>query len=354
MHKALIVVLSVLPVLCFTVQAGGTDREDAAMADPRFEGEMHLHNLRQLTFGGQNAEAYFSHDGRELILQSTRESLTCDAIFRMDADGSRQRMISSGKGTTTCAFIAPDNESIIYASTHLREDKCPPRPDHSRGYVWPLYKDYDIFKADPEGGNLIRLTDTEGYDAEAVFSPSGKRIVFTSLRTGDLELFLMNPDGTGVEQLTHAVGYDGGAFFSQDEQWIVWRASRPEGDVLTDYKALLEQGLIRPGRLEIYIMKLSERKPIQLTNNGAANFGPYWHPDGQHIIFSSNVGDPEGRNFDLYMQDIESKAIERITYYPGFDGFPMFAHDGKRLVFASNRHGRVKGETNIFIADWHW
>jgi Tol biopolymer transport system component len=173
------------------------------------------------------------------------------------------------------------------------------------------------------------------------------------VRTGDLELFMMNSDGTDMEQLTHAVGYDGGAFFSLDGQWIVWRASRPEGEALKDYKALLEQGLISPGKLEIFIMDLSERKPIKLTNNGAANFGPYWHPDGQHIIFSSNVGDPEGRNFDLYLLNIQSREIERITYYPGFDGFPMFSHDGKRLVFASNRNGKVKGETNIFIADWY-
>ncbi|GMQ89161.1 MAG: hypothetical protein BMS9Abin09_0620 [Gammaproteobacteria bacterium] len=315
-------------------------------------GETHLKNIRQLTFGGQNAEAYFSYDAGELIFQSTRDALECDAIFRMRTDGSQVRQVSSGQGVTTCSFIAPDNQSIIYASTHLQQRQCPPRPDHSKGYVWPLYEAYDIFKAGPEGENPVRITDTQGYDAEAVFSPKGDRIVFTSLRSGDLELYLMNPDGTGVEQLTDKPGYDGGAFFSLDGEWIVWRASRPTGKALQDYQALLEDALIRPGKLEIYIMNLEERKPIQLTDNGAANFGPYWHPDGKHIIFSSNLNDPRGRNFDLYMIDKDTREIERITYYDGFDGFPMFSHDGKQLVFSSNRLGKVKGETNIFIADF--
>ncbi|MGD8592910.1 MAG: hypothetical protein PVF82_08765 [Gammaproteobacteria bacterium] len=330
-----------------------TSEAQALQAQPLiYPQETHFKNLRQLSFGGQNAEAYFSYDGKELIFQSTRGDLQCDAIFRMNSDGSNVRLLSSGKGVTTCSFIAPDDESIIYSSTHLGGDACPPKPDYSRGYVWPLYKDYDIFKADPDGKNLVRLTKTQGYDAEAVYSPQGDKIVFTSVRTGDLELFLMNPDGSGVEQLTHKTGYDGGAFFSLDGKWIVWRASRPQGDDFKDYHALLAEGLIRPGNLELYIMNLQDRKPIQLTNNGAANFGPYWHPDGKHIIFASNKDDPKGRDFNLYMINIDSRKVEQITYYEGFDGFPMFSHDGKKLVFASNRHGKVKGETNIFIADW--
>lgn len=317
-----------------------------------FPQETHLKNIRQLTFGGQNAEAYFSHDGTELIFQSTRGELGCDAIFRMNRDGSQVRQLSSGKGVTTCAFIAPDNNSIIYASTHLEHEGCPPKPDHSQGYVWPLYEAYDIFRAGPEGEDPQRLTDAAGYDAEAVYSPRGDRIVFTSLRGGDLDLYLMNPDGSGVEQLTFAAGYDGGAFFSLDGEWIVWRASRPQGQELADYRALLDKGLVRPGRLELYIMNLKERKPVRITANGAANFGPYWHPDGRHIIFSSNMHDPQGRNFDLYLVDIETREVERVTHYPGFDGFPMFSHDGKQLVFASNRLGKETGETNVFIADW--
>ncbi len=314
--------------------------------------EKHLQNIKQLTFGGQNAEAYFAADGQELIFQSTRGDRGCDAIYRMNADGSNARMVSSGEGVTTCAFIAPDNRFIIYASTHLTSARCPPKPDYSRGYVWPLYESYDIFRADPEGGALQRLTHTPGYDAEAVYSPKGDRIVFTSVRTGDLELFLMNVDGSGVKQLTHEAGYDGGAFFSLDGEWIVWRASRPQGEDLKDYRSLLAQGLIRPGNLEIFIMKLSDNRPIQLTDNGAANFAPYWHPDGRHVIFASNMENPKGRNFDLFLLDVETRAIERITKYPGFDSFPMFSHDGTKLVFASNRNGKVRGETNVFIADW--
>ena len=315
-------------------------------------GEKHFKRLRQLTSGGQNAEAYFSRDGTQLIFQSTRDELECDAIFRMRSDGSNVRRVSSGQGVTTCAFIAPDNRSIIYASTHLQQQRCPPKPDYSQGYVWPLHAGYDIFRAGPEGENPQRLTDSDNYDAEAVYSPQGDRIVFTSLRSGDLELYLMNPDGSGVEQLTDQPGYDGGAFFSLDGEWIVWRASRPTGKALQDYRSLLEDGLIRPGKLELYIMNLEARTPEQLTNNGAANFGPYWHPDGRHIIFSSNMHDPEGRNFDLYIIDIDSRDIERITYYEGFDGFPMFTHDGRQLVFASNRLGKIRGETNVFIADF--
>jgi Tol biopolymer transport system component len=225
----------------------------------------------------------------------------------------------------------------------------------SQGYVWALYNSYDIFKADPDGSNIVRLTDAPGYDAEAVYSPKGDKIVFTSDRTGDLEIFIMNPDGSGVEQLTDAPGYDGGAFFSFDGEWICYRASRPKGESLGDYQRLLKQGLIRPSKLDLYIMKLADRKPIRLTDNNAANFGPYFHPDGKHIIFCSNLHDPETkRRFDLFLINIETKEIQQVTYNATFDGFPMFSHDGTKLVFASNRDNEVRGETNIFIADWVW
>jgi len=351
--------LSVVLVFCVSLPATGNEPvtppgDSAPGGGLLFPGERHFANLRQLTFGGENAEAYFSSDGRELIFQSTRGDLECDAIFRMSIDGSHVRQVSSGKGATTCAFIAPDDTAIIYASTHLGGERCPPKPDYSRGYVWSLYPSYDIFRAGPEGADLVRLTETPGYDAEAVYSPQGDKIVFTSVRTGDLELFLMDPTGGNVEQLTNAPGYDGGAFFSRDGQWIVWRASRPEGQTLQEYRDLLSQGLIRPGQLDLYVMRLDDRQPIRLTDNGAANFGPYWHPDGRHIVFSSNMHDPKGRDFDLYLIDRETREVERITRYPGFDGFPMFSYDGKQLVFASNRHGGKPGETNIFVADWVW
>ena len=317
-----------------------------------FDGEKHFANIRQITFGGQNAEAYFSRDGSRLIFQSTRDGLSCDAIFTINADGSEPKMVSSGKGTTSCGFIAPDDSYIIYASTHLNQADCPPKPDMSRGYVWGVYASFDIFKADPDGGNLVRLTETDGYDAEGVISPQGDKILFTSMRTGDLELFMMDIDGKNVEQLTDQAGYDGGGFFSYDGKSIVWRASRPEGHALKEYQTLLKENLIRPGKLEIFMMNLKDRKPIQLTDNGAANFGPYFHPNGRKIIFSSNLSDPKGRNFDLYLVDVSTKEIERITYNETFDAFPMFSHDGQKLAFASNRDNKEKGETNIFIADW--
>ncbi len=350
MKKLLILMSAVLLVI-------GCGKKEEAKKDTVkpvtiFEGEKHFSNTKQLTFGGQNAEAYFSYDASQLILQSTIGDMKCDAIFRMNADGSDVRMVSSGKGVTTCSFIAPDGKSIIYASTHLGGDDCPPKPDMSRGYVWPLYKSYDIFSADPDGSNLKRLTFTDGYDAECVYSPKGDKIIFTSVRTGDLELFIMNPDGSGVEQITDMPGYDGGAFFSIDGESIVWRASRPQGDDLKEYQDLLADGLIKPSKLEIYVMNLKDRKPIQLTNNGKANFGPYMHPNMKTVIFCSNMDDPKGRKFDLYTVDIDTKEVERITYNDTFDGFPMFSHDGKKLVFASNRDNKVRGETNIFITDW--
>lgn len=345
-----ILAAALLPMATGAVLAAGEGEPGRVL----YPGEDHLANVRQLTFGGENAEAYFSSDGDELIFQSTRGDRQCDAIYRMDADGSNVRQVSSGEGATTCSFIAPDGEAIIYASTHLGGPECPPKPDMSQGYVWPLYESYDIFRADPDGSNLVRLTDAPGYDAEGVYSPQGDKIVFTSVRSGDLELYQMNPDGTGVEQLTDMPGYDGGAFFSRDGEWIVWRASRPEGEALADYEALLADGLVRPGKLEIFIMNLEDREPIQLTDNGAANFGPYWHPDGEHVIFVSNMDDPKGRDFDLYLIDVETRELERVTHFPGFDGFPMFSYDGSKLVFASNRNNAVRGETNVFIADWVW
>lgn len=332
-----------------SISSSGSDIQNRAAV---FKGEKHLTNIRQLTFGGENAEAYFSYKADKLIFQSTRDDMECDAIFTMNIDGTDVKMVSSGKGSTTCSFIAPDNKSLIYASTHLAGDECPPKADMSQGYVWALYKSYDIFKADMNGTNITRLTDTPGYDAEAVYSPKGDKIIFTSVRTGDLELFIMDPNGSHVEQVTDIPGYDGGAFFSLDGEWICWRASRPQGEELADYKNLLKDGLIRPTKLEIYVMNLKEHNPIQLTNNGAANFGPYFHPDGKKVIFASNMDDPEKRNFDLYVVDIKTMKTKRLTYNPTFDGFPMFSHDGKKLVFASNRNNSQQGETNIFIADW--
>lgn len=270
----------------------------------------------------------------------------------MDVDGGRLRRVSTGKGRTTCGYFFPSQRRILYSSTHLADSACPPPPDYSRGYVWALH-DYDIFTARVDGADLRRLTATAGYDAEATIAADGKRIVFTSIRDGDLEIYTMDADGANLRRLTHQEGYDGGAFFSPDGRRIVYRAHHPtDAQELAEYRALLSRGLVRPTRLEIFIMDADGSNKRQLTHNGAANFAPFFHPNGRQVIFSSNVHDPRGRNFDLYLINLDGTGLERVTTHPDFDGFPMFSPDGKRLVFASNRGARVRGETNLFIADW--
>lgn len=331
----------------------GSPSMDGDSLQGEIPAEPRLANIRQLTFGGENAEAYFTADGQRLIFQATRPGESeCDQIYTMDVNGGNVRMISGGTGRTTCGFFFPAGDKVIYSSTHHIDAACPPRPDHSRGYVWPL-SDYDIFIADADGGNLRALTDSPGYDAEATISPDGTTILFTSVRDGDLEIYAMDADGGNVRRLTHEEGYDGGAFFSADGTKIVYRAHHPtDPEELADYKALLNDKLIRPGRVELWVMDADGSNKRQITNNGAANFAPFFHPNGRQIIFSSNLHNPGGRDFDLYLINVDGTGLERITYYDGFDGFPMFSPDGKKLVFASNRNGKVQGETNVFIADW--
>lgn len=314
--------------------------------------EPHLANLKQLTFGGENAEAYFSADGKHLIFQSHREPLLCDQIFTMNIDGSDVKEISTGKGRTTCSYFYPDGKRILYASTHDASPDCPPPPDYSKGYVWSLYP-YDIYTANPDGSDLQRLTNSPGYDAEATISPDGKKIVFTSDRDADLELYKMDADGKNVQRLTNSPGYDGGAFFSPDSKQIVFRANViTDSGELSEYQQLLKEHLVKPGKLELFVMDADGKNRRQITNNGHANFCPYLLPDGKRVIFASNMNDPAQRNFDLYLVDLDGKNVEQITSNPSFDGFPMFSPDGKKLVFASNRNGKTQGETNIFIADW--
>ncbi|MCS7183350.1 MAG: hypothetical protein NZ869_09615 [Thermoanaerobaculum sp.] len=318
--------------------------------DPR---ESRLANLRQLTFGGENAEAYFSFDGKKLIFQSTRPPFACDQIFVMNANGRHQRLVSTGRGRTTCAYFFPDNRRFIYSSTHQGNPDCPPKPDLSQGYVWPLYPDYDIYLASLDDLTPRPLTQAPGYDAEATVSPKGDRIVFTSVRDGDLELYTMKLDGSDLRRITHEVGYDGGAFFSPDGSMLVWRASRPlPGPETEEYQRLLAQGLVRPFKLDIYVAAADGSNVRRLTDNGAANFAPFWHPSGNKIIFVSNLHQPRSRNFDLYLINVDGTGLERVTYFEDFDGFPMFSPDGKRLVFCSNRYNSKPGETNVFIADW--
>lgn len=318
-----------------------------------FPGETHLRNIRQLTNGGENAEAYWSFDGKQLCFQSTRDGNKADQIYVMNADGSNQHMVSSGKGRCTCSYFFKDGERMLYASTHLGGDEPPPPPDRSNGYVWAVYPSYDIFTCNVDGSDRERLTTRPGYDAEGTVSPDGKRIVFTSMRDGDLELYSMDTDGRHMKRLTHELGYDGGAFFSPDGSQICYRAYHPEKpEEVKTYKELLAKNLVKPTVMELFVMDADGSNKRQVTHNGAANFCPFFTPDGKKLIFSSNQGDPKGREFDLYTINLDGSGQERITTAPEFDGFPMFSPDGKKLAWASNRHGKAPGETDIFVADW--
>jgi Tol biopolymer transport system component len=344
-----IIVLSFLSILWLK---GITARdEQPSLIVP---GEKHFASLTQLTFGGENAEGYFSFDERKLIFQSTRDSFQCDQEYIMDLATGNVRLVSTGKGRTTCGYFFPGDGKILFSSTHHKKPGCPPPPDYGQGYVWAVSPEYDIFTANTDGSGLTQLTTTPGYDAETTVSPKGDRIVFTSIRSGDLELYSMKLDGSDVIRLTHEVGYDGGAFYSWDGTMIVYRAWHYRDSVeASTYRLLLSQNLVRPSRMEILVMNADGSGERQITNNGAANFAPFFHPDNKRVIFASNAADPNGRNFDLYLINIDGTGLERITFNETFDGFPMFTHDGKKLVFASNRNGKVKSETNLFLAAWN-
>ena len=323
--------------------------QQAPAAPPQ---ERHLKNVRQLTHGGENAEAYFSPDGTHLIFQSTRDGYPCDQIYTIKIDGTDLRRVSTGTGRTTCGYFYPGNKEILFASTHEAGRECPPKPNYERGYVWPIYAGYDIYRANADGTNLRPLTRTPGYDAEATIAPDGL-IVFTSVRDGDMEIYSMKSDGSDVKRLTNRPGPDGGPFFSWDGKLVAFRGKPLQpGAELDDYRALLKEGLWRPTSLELFIMGRDGSSQRQLTKLGGANFAPSWHPDGKRLVFASNVADPKGRDFDIYMINLDGSGLERITYNNTFDGFPMFSPDGTHLVFASNRDGKVEGETNVFIADW--
>lgn len=314
--------------------------------------EKHLRNIRQLTHGGENAEAYFSPDGKRLIYQSTRGGYPCDRIFTINIDGTSDTLVSTGTGRTTCGYFYPGGSDILFASTHEAASVCPPKPSYERGYVWPIYPGYDIYKAKADGSGLTNLTKSPGYDAEATIAPDGL-VVFTSVRDGDMDIYSMNSDGSGVRRLTNRQGPDGGPFFSWDGKRIAFRG-RPlgAGTELDEYLSLLKESIWKPTQLELYVMDRDGGNVSQVTKLGGANFAPSWHPDGKRLIFASNVGDPKGRDFDIYLVNLDGSGLERVTFNQTFDGFPMFSPDGRHLVFSSNRNAKNQGETNVFIADW--
>ncbi len=327
-----------------------------AQTDPvAVSGERYLKNIKQLTFGGENAEAYFSPDGKQLIFQSKRDGRACDQIYSMGIDGSNVKMVSSGEGRTTCAFFLKGGKNVIYASTHAGSNECPPNPDLSKGYVWAIYPDYDLYTSTADGKKIKPIAKAPGYDAEATVSPNGKKIVFTSERDGDLELYSMDANGKNIKRLTNELGYDGGAFYSPDSKQIVYRASHPKTEAdIKRYKDLLAQHLIVPTTFEIWVMNADGKNKRQVTKLNAASFAPYFTTDGKRIIFCTNyfATDPRKRNFDLAVINVDGTGLTRVTYNETFDGFPMFSPDGKKLVFASNRNAAKEGDTNVFIADW--
>lgn len=332
--------------------------------------ERHLANIRQLTFGRQNAEAYFSFNGAKLIFQSTNNwmkdslafprkpaesGLGCYQMYVMDVDSETVRLVSTGKGATTCGYFFPGDSRVLYSSTHAAGPECPPKPKRDGVYRWAL-DDYDIYSANLDGQDMQRLTASPGYDAEATISPDGKTVVWTSVKDGDLDLYTMNLDGSNIQRLTDDVGYDGGAFFSPDSKKIVYRAAHPtDPSEVAKYKELLAQRLVEPGQLEIFIMNADGSGKKQVTTTGASNFSPYFHPDGTRIIFSSNIetrGEGGRPSFHLYLVRDDGTGLERLTMEGHFNSFPMFSPDGKRLVWVSDRNAKEPGEFNVFLADW--
>ena len=327
----------------------------------QYDKEKHLKNITQLTFGGDNAEAYFSFDDTKLVFQSNYEKwgLDCDQIFYTEIKNSNMKnempkIISTGLGRTTCAYFMPGDTTIIYASTHLENAQCPHVPEKTDGkYVWPIYDSYDIFVSDLEGNIVKQLTNEIGYDAEATVSPLGDKIVFTSMRTGDLELFTMDLDGKNIKQVTFQLGYDGGAFFSPDGKKLIFRSSRPKTkNEIKEYKKLLNEGLVKPTEMELYTCNVDGSELKQITNLGKANWAPFFHPSGKKVIFSSNHKSKRGFPFNLYMINVDGTELKQITFDESFDAFPMFSYSGKKLVFSSNRNNDGTRSTNLFIADW--
>lgn len=364
MNKSLLVLLT---VICVTASTLLSFKNAAVVDSPgdtlHYPEEKHFKNIRQLTFGGDNAEAYWSYDSKYIIFQRTnpKEGLNCDQIFIGKIPTSPNepftyKMVSSGKGRTTCSFLLPDGKHFIYASTHLSADTCPPLPDRSKmdnRYIWPVYDSYDIFLADTTGKIIKQLTTAKGYDAEGTLSPDGKKMIYCSDKSGDLELYIMELATGKEKQITHTLGYDGGAWFSPDGKKIVWRASRPTTDAeIKDYKELLSKGFVAPVNMEVFVADADGNNAKQITHYGQANWAPNFTPDSKHIIFCSNQEYPRGFPFNMYLTDINGNGLEKISRDKGFDAFPMFSPDGKKIIFASNRNNGGTHDTNLFVADW--
>ncbi|MBT7619610.1 MAG: hypothetical protein HN594_00890 [Flavobacteriales bacterium] len=365
MNRVILPFLCVLLVSCGQkkpIKISEAESKDIKKSNTHDPKEKHLQNIKQLTFGGDNAEAYFSFDDTRLVFQLKNPDIgiDCDQIYVTDWENDNMEkklppMVSTGLGRTTCSYFMPGDTTVIYASTHLGDDNCPKEPEKREdgAYVWPIYSDFDIFVADLKGNIIKQLTDAPGYDAEATISPQGDKIVFTSDRTGDLELYTMDIDGSNIKQVTFGLGYDGGAFFSPDGTKLIFRSSRPESnEEIKVYKQLLSEGLVKPTEMELFICNTDGSDLTQITNLGNANWAPFFHPSGDKVIFSSNHKSEKGFPFNLFMINIDGTDLEQITFDGVFDAFPMFSYDGKKLVFSSNRNNGGTRATNLFIADW--
>ncbi|MBT6816035.1 MAG: hypothetical protein HOA49_06490 [Flavobacteriales bacterium] len=365
MNRVILPFLCVLLVSCGQkkpIKISEAESKDIKKSNTHDPKEKHLQNIKQLTFGGDNAEAYFSFDDTRLVFQLKNPDIgiDCDQIYVTDWENDNMEkklppMVSTGLGRTTCSYFMPGDTTVIYASTHLGDDNCPKEPEKREdgAYVWPIYSDFDIFVADLKGNIVKQLTNEPGYDAEATISPQGDKIVFTSDRTGDLELYTMNIDGSNIKQVTFGLGYDGGAFFSPDGTKLIFRSSRPESnEEIKVYKQLLSEGLVKPTEMELFICNTDGSDLTQITNLGNANWAPFFHPSGNKVIFSSNHKSEKGFPFNLFMINIDGTDLEQITFDGVFDAFPMFSYDGKKLVFSSNRNNGGTRATNLFIADW--
>lgn len=346
----------------FSVRAQDSHTTEKGKDPLVYPDEKHFRNIRQLTFGGDNAEAYFGFDNEHVVFQRSNpeEGLKCDQIFYGTLPASpdetfEYKMVSTGQGRTTCAYIMPDKKHVLYGSTHLGSEECPPVPDKKalKKYVWPIYESYDIFVADLNGKITRQLTSEPGYDAEATISPKGDKIIFTSMRNGDLDLYSMDLNGENVKQITTDLGYDGGAWFSPDGSQIVWRASRPKTpEEIKEYKDLLAQGLVMPTNMEVFVANADGSNARQVTKLGKANWAPNFMPDGKRIIFASNHEYEKGFPFNMYIINIDGGGLRKISHDGGFDAFPMFSPDGKKLIFSSNRNNGDTHDTNMFICDW--
>ena len=365
--RAIFLVFAALIIVsCKENKKGKTDAKSGATVVTdvlHYPQEKHLKNIKQLTFGGDNAEAYWSFDGKKIVFQANNKKwgLACDQIFTMNitddlSDGSKPQMISTGNGRTTCSYFLPGDKTIVYSSTHLGGEACPPAPkkeDHGGKYIWPVYKTFDIFVADTKGNQLKQLTFEKGYDAEPTVSPKGDKIVFTSTRNGDLDLYTMNIDGSDVKQVTNELGYDGGAFFSPDGTKLIFRSSRPKtAEEIKEYKDLLAQDLVMPTNMELYICNVDGSDLKKITDLGTANWAPFFHPNGEKVIFSTNHHKEKHDGFNLFMINVDGTGLEQITYDGVFDAFPMFSPDGSKLIFSSNRNNGGGHDTNLFIAEW--